>query len=147
VARSWPAYILPVALIGGGIAFLLRKDTVPSTPSSANAAPRIPLLDGLGVGDVIGAFRVSKIFVSRSHTDQPQLSIELERENAGFTVWVARKPLVKNPPMSTDRYALTYGDARPVGVVIVQPTYDAAMTAIAERIRRTEATAPVPEGL
>lgn len=129
---------------------MLRRDppVTPPAPAPAASAPtRIALLDGLAVGDVVEGWPVVRIFVSRSHTDQPQLSVELEKDRVGFTIWIARKTAVVNPPVATERYALTYGDPRPLGATIAKSTYDGAMAALAARIRRTEDVVDVPAGL
>lgn len=154
MARSWASYILPAALISGGVAIWLRRERAPIPPSVAPAEPvaaeptkGIALLDGLGVGDTLEGFRVTKIFLSRSQTDKPQLSVELERGTTGMTIWITRKGNVDNPPYATERYALTYGDARPLGVVIAKEDYDRLLAAIGGRVKKNEAAAPVPDGL
>jgi hypothetical protein len=106
-----------------------------------------PLLEGLAPGSEVGEWKVSRIVVNESVEKKPQLAIELERKGSGITVWVARKENVKNPPVVTNKYALTFGHPRPYGEPIPPDAMESTMQKIADRVRRSEATAEAPAGL
>ncbi len=105
------------------------------------------MLDGLARGDKLDEWTVARMFVNDSPTQQPQLAIELEWQGSGITVWVARKETVPNPPVSTERYALTNGHRREFGAKIPDDALDRMTGKIAERVRRNEHKAPLPPGL
>jgi hypothetical protein len=147
VARSWAAYILPVVVIGGGIALYLHKEGTPppiaAPPVSAQPAS-IALLAGLAPVD---GWVVDRIFVNQSHLGKPQLAIEFTKAGVGVTIWVARQENVPGPPSKTARYALTYGDKRPLGADVPQPVIDKLLAAVADLVRANEERAPIPDGL
>ncbi len=148
MARSWAAYILPVVVIAGGVAVYWHKEGgARPSPEAARAEQAVGLLEGLKPGDTIEQWAVTKMFVSQSHTGKPQLSVELTSGDVGLTIWIARKENADKPPTTTERYALSYGDQRPLGAAVPQPVIDKIVTALAERVRRNEHTAPVPGGL
>jgi hypothetical protein len=99
------------------------------------------------VGDTVGEWTVSRIVVNQSEDQKPQLAIELERKGSGITIWVATLANTKNPAVSTAKYGLTFGHARVYGDPIPDDAFVTTMNAIAERVKRTEATAPPPPGL
>jgi hypothetical protein len=156
VSRSWTKLILPVSLAVFAVVWCVRSGNTP--PNGATASPpgvagsggpveSYPLLEGLGPGSELGEWKVSRIVVNESVDKKPQLAIEMERKGSGITVWVARKENVKNAPGVTQKYALTFGHPRPYGEPIPDGAAEAMMQKIAERVRRSEATAPVPAGL
>jgi hypothetical protein len=150
VSRSWTKLIFPVSLAVFAVVWCARSG---NPPPSGVGAPTIAapgsyaLLDGLAPGSDVGEWKVTRIVVNESVEKKPQLAIELERKGSGITVWVGRKENVKNPPVVTDKYALTFGHARPYGEPIPEGAAESTMQKIAERVRRTEATAEVPAGL
>lgn len=143
VARSWAAYILPVALVASGVAYYLRTERAPSAPAaptpsaSSSSEARFGILDGLRVGDTIEDWTVGKIFLLPA-SDSPQLAVEIDRRGSGITVWVSRKGAVDKPPVVTARHALTFGDARPYGEPIPEGALEQLTNKIAERVRRAE---------
>lgn len=160
MSRPWTRFLLPGFLATCVVAYMLRGDPPPppavaSAPTAsapgagaASAGEQGPaLLEGLKPGDALDEWTVERILVNQSPSNQPQLAIELGRKGSGITIWVHRKETVTNPPLATARYAFTFGHARPNGDPIPQDAYEKCMAKLAERIRRAEATAPVPEGL
>jgi hypothetical protein len=157
VSRSWTNLILPALVVVGGVVWCVRsKDAVapvaaipppPSASAPAITSETYPLLEGLKPGDALGEWVVQRIILNQSPQNKPQLAVELERKGSGITIWVARKENAANPPLATERYALSFGHARPYGEPIPGDAYDKSMNLIAERIRRTESKAPVPPGL
>lgn len=152
MSRSWTKLIFPVAIAAFAIVWCTRSGGPPAglpaaAAPSAPSGETYPLLDGLGAGSEVGEWKISRIAVNESVEKKPQLAIELERKGSGITVWVARKENVKNPPVVTSKYALTFGHARPYGEPIPPDAMESTMQKIAERVRRAEATAPAPDGL
>lgn len=150
MARSWAAYVLPAALLVGAVAYFVpteRGDVAAPAPSASVAKPAVSLLGGLREGDVIEGWSVGRVHVNESENHHPQLAIELWKGGSGITVWVGRKEFATKPPVTTERYALTHGDPRPYGEPIAPDAFDVMTAKIAERVRRNEATAPIPDGL
>jgi hypothetical protein len=156
VSRSWTRLLFPLLLALLAVAWCTQsKDRRTATAARGPTAPEsvvpsgesYPLLDGLKPGDALGEWTVGRILVNESTEKKPQLAIELERKGSGITVWVARLENVSNPPTRTAKYGLTFGHARPYGEPIPEGAYEQNTNAIAERIRRTETTTPVPAGL
>ncbi len=149
--------MVPGLLGVAAVWFFVRREPAPSPNAEAGGPGALPpvsavpaeiaLLEGLKPGDVVDEWTVERILVTESPTQQPQLAIELGRKGSGITIWVHRKETVKNPPLSTERYAFTFGHPRPYGDPIPKDAYAKTMAQIAERVRRAESTAPVPDGL
>ncbi|MBK7398165.1 MAG: hypothetical protein IPJ34_18165 [Myxococcales bacterium] len=144
--------VLPVLATGVVLAVYCARTTGPATRRAVAVAPsesaRPSLLEDLKAGDVLGEWTVERIQLERAPNDTPELAVDLQhKKGAGITVWVHRKENAPNPPLTTERYALTYGHARPGGPPPTQDDFARAMALVAERIRRTEATAPIPDGL
>jgi len=154
VSRSWTRLIFPVLLAVFAGVWCVRSTNRAGTIATpapgvagGGSSDALPLLQGLKPGDPIGEWTVSRILVNESVDKKPQLAVEMERKGSGITIWVARKENVKNPPLSTEKYALTFGHPRVYGEEIPKDAYEKQMAAIAARVRATEATAPVPAGL
>jgi hypothetical protein len=140
------------AAAGGALLGLVVLSILRSTGSRTHwdaGAPRsapsnvIALLDGLKSGDRIGQFSVSDISV-RDH----RVAVDLQNGAIGFTVWVAKKGVDPHaPPLTTGRYALFFGNAHGDGGRVPAESYQAALQAIAARVRHTEARVPAPQGL
>ena len=157
MSRSLVKLIFPVLLAVFAVVWFTRSGapppgTAPTTAASAAdggaADPGgILLIEGLKAGDAVGDWQISRIVMSESNEKKPQLAIELERKGSGITIWIARKENAKNPPLTTQKYALSFGHARPYGDPIPEGSYETTMQKIAERVRRAEPTAPIPPGL
>lgn len=148
-----------LAVLGTGVVlavFCARARVATRAPAGSTAPvapPSTPpsLLEGLAPGDRLGDWTVERILPARGPGDRPELAVELARtdggRSVGITVWVQRKEDAVKPPVVTDRYALSYGHARPDGVSVTDAEFLRVVALVAERIRRTEAVAPVPSGL
>jgi hypothetical protein len=121
-------------------------ETTPAAAPSSSSAPALriayPLLGGLREGDAIDDFTVDKIAVTQSTTQRPRISVELGRKGSGLTIWISRKEDVEKPPRVTQKYALTYGDARLYGEPLPSDANDRMLAKIAERVEKNEATTP-----
>lgn len=152
--RSWARFILPTLLLALGVAWCAQART-PATsapaPSASSAAGShegaSALLGGLRPGDTIDEWTVDRFEFGKSVKDQPQLAVELSRKGSGITVWVARKEAVDNPPISTERYGISYGHPRPYGDPIPEDSFARMGEKIAEKVRANEQSAPTPAGL
>ena len=132
----------------GSTATTTASSSAPPVVAASSAPPLIvPLLEGLKPGDTVDEWTVSRMFVNQSTENKPQLAVELERKGSGITVWIARKGDAKNPPLTTEKYALSNGHARPYGEPIPDDAPTKVMNLLAQRVRRTEATSPPPPGL
>jgi hypothetical protein len=161
VSRSSRKLVFPLVVASGfAVWFLVRdRSSAPTSGTSAGGATFAPsgsgsaepssyaFLDDLKVGDTIGEWTVSRMVINESVEKKPQLAIELDRKGSGITVWVARKANITTPPLSTDKYGLSYGHARLYGDPIPEDAYTKCMNEIAARIRRREATEQPPPGL
>ncbi|MGZ3424456.1 MAG: hypothetical protein ACXVEF_25655 [Polyangiales bacterium] len=165
MSRSWPKLILPVLIAVLAVVWCVRSGKSP--PSAVTSPPpgvagggsggaggvalapdeSCPLLEGLKTGDQVGEWQITRILVNESVEKKPQLAVEMERKGSGITIWVARKENVKNPPVVTQKYALTFGHPRPYGEPIPPDAFETMLQKIADRVRKSEADAPVPAGL
>jgi len=144
--------VLPVLATGVVLAVYCARTSSPPVRRpvvvAAAESARPSLLEDLKAGDVLGEWTVERIGLERAPNDTPELAVDLHHEKgAGITVWVHRKENAVKPPLETERYALTYGHARPGGPPPTQDDFARAMALVAARIRRNEATAPIPDGL
>lgn len=117
-----------------------------TSAAPAPSSSAIALL-GIGPGDVIEEWTVDRIELTKSPSDQPQLAVELSRKGSGITVWVARKEAANNPPLTTERYGVSWGHERVYGEPIPNGSLETIGNKIAERVRGNERTAPTPQGL
>jgi hypothetical protein len=132
-ARSHPgAHAIPPPFSGSA-----PSPGEPALPAGASA-----LLDGLRIGDRIGAWQVRAIRVL-----DRKLGVDLLLNERVMTVWIAQKgahPML--PPRETERYALFFGFP-PESQVAATRDLDLVLGAIEQRLRRTESVHPVPAGL
>lgn len=147
--------VLAVVATGVVLAVFCARGRAGRAPTGATASPSGPatpsLLDGLSAGDRLADWTVERIVLARAPDDRPELAVELTRVEGGraigISIWVQRKEDAVKPPVVTERYALSYGHARPDGVSVADAEFLRIVALVAERIRRTEAVAPVPSGL
>jgi len=149
VNRSWVRFVLPTLLLAGALGYCWHERS-PSASANATASPPTiysALLDGLTEGDVIGEWKVEKIFAQQAANQTPQVAINFERNGSGLTVWVARREVAPKPPIFTEKYAISFGHLRPFGQPIPPNAAEEMANKIAERVRRTENNVAVPTGL
>lgn len=116
--------------------------------SSAGAPGEAPgsrtLLGGIGPGDDVAGWRIERTRL----VDGKRLAVDVGKGETGFTVWIARKGSAKAlAPQHTDKYDFYVGDARTYGGPVPDGAENKVLLAIVERVKRTEASAPVPPGL
>lgn len=124
----------------------------PSTSSSLVALEDLvvdpasaALLGGMPAGSVVtGEWRL--VAVSPVREGAIKIALERNREVA-MSVWIGRKGEGKRPPFETSRYAITYGDVRPVGRPVPDSEQSDVAKAIEAKVRENEAVAPTPPGL
>ena len=115
--------------------------------SSFSAASTAPLLEGLTEGSTLGEWKVVRIGSDLAPNQAPQFAIDFERKGSFVSVYVGRKEAVQMPPITTERYGISHGHLRPEGEPIPPGSAEQLANQIADRVRRTEKTAPVPAGL
>jgi hypothetical protein len=118
----------------------------PETPAGADARA---LLDGLDLGAVLGDAKVIGIWGPRG--SDATLRVQVERPGGNtFMIGIMRRrddPKDRRPPVATQGYELGFGEAQPDGSGVPPDAAMASLKAVEERIRRTEARVPVPDGL
>jgi hypothetical protein len=132
-------------IVGIAAAIALRPAQPPASLPQAQPAARQelpPLLDGLAVGDRIGAWEVHGV-----RTVERKLGVDLLQNDQLMTVWIAKKGVEqKLPPRETERYALFIGYP-PESQAAASQDFELMLAEFEQRLRRTEATSAEPEGL
>lgn len=110
-------------------------------PSHPGPADLIALLDGLRVGDDVSGWKVHSI-------DPPADGVawvSMRRDDAVFGVGIVRKGTSKAPPpIVLDAYEIGYGR---VTSGLPGDAMAGVAQAIADRVRKTEKSVPVPAGM
>lgn len=129
-----------------GIAWGLASPPKPTAPAmkappKASAEARA-LLGGLREGERLVGWTVEAI-------DGPHdgvIRIDLRRDRVGFSLMVAKKgTLEEPPPVETEAHAIYYGHVDPPDTRLPANTIRATTNALGNRIRATEASVTVPE--
>jgi hypothetical protein len=81
-------------------------------------------------------------------THQHMITIDVEKDRATFSVYVARKGASNHvAPHETERYSIYFGGIRPPDAGVDTPALEAVMGAVTQRVVANEAKVPVPEGM
>lgn len=113
-------------------------DAPPLPPASADV---IALLGGLRVGDDVAGCKVASITAPQAGT----VFVFVRQGDGQFATGIVRKGTSKSlPPVTTDSYELGYGQVQGSPRADALP---AVTEAIANRLRATEKTVPVPAGM
>ncbi len=153
--------VITAILVAGFLALFAWKSTRPSrnpaaAPSASgsarslaepNRAPAgtdvVALLDGLTEGDELLGWRVVGIYAP----NEGIAHVDCQKDGVAFLVGIGRKGSGKAPPpVVLDRYELGWGNVRGSGNMSSGDPASVA-SAIAERIRRTEKSVPMPAGI
>jgi len=126
-----------------------------SVPPAASSAPQtakparpaagpdvLALLDGLGPGDRLGPAEVAFV----SPVAHGTFDVELKSGATRGALFVGMREGGPAPAASSDRYAVYYWNRNTAERMSVE-SLQAACSALAERLRRTEARVPVPSGM
>jgi hypothetical protein len=133
----------PTGADGDGVEEGMPPPPLPAGPDVTT------LLDGLAVGDALGAFKVTSIDLANDEVMRRAIAVGLAHQDGhGFTLWIARPGVHSFTPFeSTERYGFYHGHYHPPGTGPTEAEIAAVAGAIVPRVRKVEATVPVPAGL
>ena len=138
-SRALSAALL-VALVACG-----ERET-PVDPKLFAGADARALVDGLREGEVIEGAKVVRL----SPVHDGTLRVEFARDGVRFAVGIVKKgtsPPDHPPPISTERYEIGVGNIVPPDAPVSPDGLLPIARAIEARVRRREASVPVPAGL
>jgi hypothetical protein len=109
-------------------------------PAPADA---LALLDGLGAGTVMDGWPVESVAVRTK-----EIVVSFGANDSGFEVHVGVRGGTKVlAPFETEKFAVSFGFVREYGGPVPREVPGKIAAEVAARIRRTETTVPLPQGL
>jgi hypothetical protein len=109
-------------------------------PAPADA---LALLDGLGAGTVMDGWPVESVAVRAK-----EIVVSFGAKDSGFEVHVGRRGTTQVlAPFETEKFAVWFGFVREYGGPVPHEIPGKIAAEVAARIRRTETTVPIPQGL